>query len=60
MSLARRDEEMQTQTKTILVSTHMPLARHDTGYILCRDRIHSVSTHMPLARHDFFQIATAP
>ena len=41
----------------LVVSTHMPLARHDShppGSFICR----TVSTHMPLARHDFpFSVA---
>ena len=35
----------------ILVSTHMPLARHDLSAICCANSFR-VSTHMPLARHD--------
>ena len=37
-----------------MVSTHMPLARHD--FILCWIVVLEVrvSTHMPLARHDVF------
>ena len=34
-----------------IVSTHMPLARHD-GCVLSPIRPTDVSTHMPLARHD--------
>ena len=33
------------------VSTHMPLARHDSQTLL-ENRYIKVSTHMPLARHD--------
>ncbi len=33
------------------VSTHMPLARHDTNTLKMNIKNH-VSTHMPLARHD--------
>ena len=33
------------------VSTHMPLARHDTSVCFVNVAVH-VSTHMPLARHD--------
>ena len=40
------DEEIQ-----LLVSTHMPLARHD-GKKLIKAMQEAVSTHMPLARHD--------
>ena len=34
------------------VSTHMPLARHDTRFGLNNANT-DVSTHMPLARHDW-------
>ena len=34
-----------------IVSTHMPLARHDVKAGLV-EPVGSVSTHMPLARHD--------
>ena len=33
------------------VSTHMPLARHDSA-LENRAYVRKVSTHMPLARHD--------
>ena len=37
--------------RIIVVSTHMPLARHDAAdSVAGREPI--VSTHMPLARHD--------
>ena len=36
---------------TKLVSTHMPLARHDHSYHIHYTQCF-VSTHMPLARHD--------
>ena len=39
------------------VSTHMPLARHDAGYLHFILK-HPVSTHMPLARHDDNAVAT--
>ena len=38
------------------VSTHMPLARHDS-HKLPLNAITAVSTHMPLARHDFLGLA---
>ena len=41
-----------TPVITIIVSTHMPLARHD-AYIRKDGAKFVVSTHMPLARHDF-------
>ena len=44
-ALAEHDSSLQ-------VSTHMPLARHDTLCHRAEQGIY-VSTHMPLARHDF-------
>ncbi len=35
----------------ISVSTHMPLARHDSDVVISTT-LPGVSTHMPLARHD--------
>ena len=35
----------------LVVSTHMPLARHD-AYLKLDTSNFEVSTHMPLARHD--------
>ena len=40
----------------LLVSTHMPLARHD-GLIRQVTEKQPVSTHMPLARHDAVNMA---
>ena len=41
--------------KYIGVSTHMPLARHDSGIPKGTYDI-KVSTHMPLARHDLLTL----
>ena len=41
------------------VSTHMPLARHDKGF-LRYGRSRYVSTHMPLARHDINPMKILP
>ena len=38
----------------VTVSTHMPLARHDTNTKGTHTDTLDVSTHMPLARHDCF------
>ena len=38
--------------KRCIVSTHMPLARHDILAELYAEQMGMVSTHMPLARHD--------
>ena len=35
----------------LVVSTHMPLARHDFADVIAAVKFF-VSTHMPLARHD--------
>ena len=48
---------MGGKTSSAVVSTHMPLARHDDN--TRRNNVgNDVSTHMPLARHDVF--ASAP
>ena len=39
------------QLADVTISTHMPLARHDTSSRL-RLIVSIISTHMPLARHD--------
>ena len=41
-----------------IVSTHMPLARHDSGIPKGTYDI-KVSTHMPLARHDVLSVGSA-
>ena len=38
-----------------MVSTHMPLARHDYRFY-ARLEFYAVSTHMPLARHDRYML----
>ena len=42
---------MEKGKKEEIVSTHMPLARHDYCSYLSPNILY-VSTHMPLARHD--------
>ena len=46
-----------TQNWVTVVSTHMPLARHDLNTISITPPEHNVSTHMPLARHDIMKIS---
>ena len=40
----------------MMVSTHMPLARHDGKGCCNTTPIDPVSTHMPLARHDRYML----
>ena len=52
MPLARHDlESCWNEREEVNVSTHMPLARHDSLNII-NGYTRAVSTHMPLARHD--------
>ena len=41
----------ETESKEVIISTHMPLARHDSGEVIT-SMSPTISTHMPLARHD--------